>query len=120
MKVGVFCSEYDISFPDISSPYKKGLRNSENNITNEHYYRFNILYSVIDFQLAELNSRFTESCLEILVLSASFDPRHNFQSFKGEDVYKLASKYYPSDFSSYGLLSLTLECKFFVQDILKM
>ncbi|KAK9713534.1 hypothetical protein RND81_06G033700 [Saponaria officinalis] len=117
LKFGAFCCENDISMPDMSAPYKKGLRNCEKNITNAHYYRVNIFYSVIDFQLTELDSRFTESSLEILVLSASLDPRYGFRAFKREDVCKLALKYYPLDFSSYDRLALDLECEFFVADI---
>ncbi|KAK9689819.1 hypothetical protein RND81_09G083500 [Saponaria officinalis] len=117
LKVGAFCCENDISMPDMPAPYKKGLRNCEKNITNAHYYRVNIFYSVIDFQLTELDSRFTESSLEILVLSASMDPRYCFRAFKREDVCKLALKYYPLDFSSYDRFALDLECEFFVADI---
>lgn len=46
-------------------------------ITNKYYYRVNILNVVINFQLADLDSRFT--ALELFVLSATFDPRNNFQ-----------------------------------------
>ncbi|KAK9676158.1 hypothetical protein RND81_11G058300 [Saponaria officinalis] len=119
MKVGAFCCRHDISMPDMSAPYKKGSRNCEKNITNEHYYQFNILYMVIDFQLTELETRFTDSSVEILLLSASFDPRHSFRAFKGEDACKLALKYYTLDFSSHDESALELECEFFVQDVQK-
>ncbi|KAK9705797.1 hypothetical protein RND81_07G082400 [Saponaria officinalis] len=99
MKVGAFCCRHDISMPDISAPYKKGSRNY--------------------FQLTELETRFTDSSVEILLLSASFDPRHSFRAFKGEDVCKLALKYYPLDFSSHDESALELECEFFVQDVQK-
>ncbi|KAK9671277.1 hypothetical protein RND81_12G018900 [Saponaria officinalis] len=66
-------------------------------------------FFAIDFQMTELDSRFTESSLEILVLSASFDPRHSFRAFRREDVCKLALKYYPSEFSSHDRLALNLE-----------
>ncbi|KAK9750401.1 hypothetical protein RND81_02G194000 [Saponaria officinalis] len=97
MKVGAFCCRHDISMSDMSAPYKKGLRNCEKNITNEHYYRFNILYMIYGYSI------------EILLLSASFDPRYSFQAFKGEDLCKLVLKYYPSNFSSYDLSALELE-----------
>ena len=119
VKVRAFCCEHIISMPDMSSSYKKGLRNCDKNITNEHYYQVNVFYSAIDFQLAELESRFTESYVEILLLSASFDPRHNFRAFKREEVCKLAVKYYPLDFTSYDMLALELECEFFAADIQK-
>ncbi|CAM8974408.1 unnamed protein product [Rhodiola kirilowii] len=40
----------------------------------------------IDLQLMELEKRFPETSMELLGLSASFDPRNGFQAFKAEDV----------------------------------
>lgn len=117
MRVESFCEEYAIIMPDMSAPYKKGTRACEQNITNEHYYRVNILNAVIDFQLAELDTRFTDNSLELLILSATFDPHDNFRSFKSEDVCKLASKFYPTDFTSYDVLNLDMECGYFIADI---
>ncbi|CAM8993766.1 unnamed protein product [Rhodiola kirilowii] len=48
MKIETFCLEHGISMPDMSAPYKKGARDNERNITNEHYFRVNILYAVLD------------------------------------------------------------------------
>ncbi|CAM8911031.1 unnamed protein product [Rhodiola kirilowii] len=106
--------EHGISMPDMSAPYKKGARDNERNITNEHYFRVNILYDVIDLQLMELEKRFPETSMELLGLGASFDPRHGFQAFKAEDVCKLASKFYPCDFTSCGMDNLKMECGFFL------
>ncbi|XP_004293106.1 PREDICTED: uncharacterized protein LOC101296180 [Fragaria vesca subsp. vesca] len=97
---------------------RKGVRACEQNITNEHYYRVNILNAVIDFQLAELDNRFPDDSLELLVLSATLDPRDNFVEFRSEDVCNLALKFYPEDFTSYDLSTLDMECGFFVADIL--
>ncbi|XP_062025519.1 uncharacterized protein LOC133741817 [Rosa rugosa] len=119
MRVETFCCEHDIIMPDMSAPYKKSLRACEQNITNEHYYRVNILNAVIDFQLAELDSRFTDNSLELLILSATFDPRDNFRSFKCEDVCNLALRFYPQDFTSYDMLALDMECGYFLADIQK-
>ncbi|KAL6189484.1 hypothetical protein ACLB2K_040872 [Fragaria x ananassa] len=102
----------------MSLPYKKGVRACEQNITNEHYYRVNILNVVIDFQLAELDNRFLDDSLELLVLSATLDPRDNFVAFRSEDVCNLALKFYPEDFTSFDLSTLDMECGFFVADIL--
>ncbi|PRQ22643.1 putative HAT dimerization domain, ribonuclease H-like domain-containing protein [Rosa chinensis] len=119
MKVASFCCEYDIIMPDMSAPYKKGIRACEQNITNEHYYRVNILNAVIDFQLAELDSRFQDNSLELLVLSATFDPRDNFVSFKSEDVSNLALKFYSQDFTSSDMFAVDMECGYFLTDIQK-
>ncbi|KAL9682592.1 hypothetical protein QQ045_014394 [Rhodiola kirilowii] len=98
-KVKAFCCEHAIIMPDMSAPYKKGVRaDSKMNITNEHYFRVNVLYAVIDHKLTELESRFPESSMELLILGATFHPRNNFAAFKKEDVLLLASKFYASDF----------------------
>lgn len=57
--------------------------------------------------------------MELLVLSAIFDSRDNFESFKNEDVCNLALKFYPEDFASSEILALELECGYFVVDILR-
>ncbi|XP_050387302.1 uncharacterized protein LOC126803561 [Argentina anserina] len=116
-KVISFCCKYDIVVPDMSAPYKKGIRSCEQNITNEHYYQVNILNVVIDFQLAELDCRFPDDSLELLIVSATLDPRVNFSSFKCEDVCNLASRFYPEDFTSYELQALDMECEYCIADI---
>ncbi|CAM8954214.1 unnamed protein product [Rhodiola kirilowii] len=116
-KVAAFSCEHDIIMPDMSLPYKRGARRNGMNITNEHYFRVNVFYAVIDSQMAELDNKFTESSIEILVLSASFHPRNNFQAFKVEDVLLLASKFYPSDFSEHDMVALNIECGFFALSI---
>ncbi|KAI8546824.1 hypothetical protein RHMOL_Rhmol07G0149500 [Rhododendron molle] len=54
----------------------------------------------IDSQLQELNARFKEDAIELLILSTTLDPRDGYKSFKVENICKLAEKYYPSDFTS--------------------
>jgi hypothetical protein len=119
-RVESFCDEHNIDMPDMSNRYMEGTSRScqqRDFITNEHYYRVNILNAIIDFQLAELDNRFSEQSLELLILSATFDPRDNFQSFKIEDVCNLALKFYPLDFASGELLALEMECGYFLVDI---
>ncbi|KAK9928234.1 hypothetical protein M0R45_025380 [Rubus argutus] len=102
-RVKSFCDKHNIDMPDMSDRYMEGTSRScqeRDFITNEDYYRVNILNAIIDFQLAELDSRFSEQSLELLILSATFDPRDNFQSFKIVDVCNLALKFYPLDFES--------------------
>ncbi|KAI8546825.1 hypothetical protein RHMOL_Rhmol07G0149500 [Rhododendron molle] len=53
----------------------------------------------IDSQLQELNARFKEDAIELLILSTTLDPRDGYKSFKVENICKLAEKYYPSDFT---------------------
>jgi hypothetical protein len=61
-----------------------------------HYDIFN---SIIDFQLEELNSRFSDGIVELLVLISALEPKDNFKSFKVDVIYKLAEKFYREDFN---------------------
>ncbi|KAL6179051.1 hypothetical protein ACLB2K_050567 [Fragaria x ananassa] len=102
----------------MSAPYKKGReRDCAQSITKEHYYRVTILNSVIDFQLRELDSIFTDQSLELLILSGTLDPRDNFQAFNPESVHNLASKFYPMDFLAFDMVALDMECGYFLADV---
>jgi hypothetical protein len=49
--------------------------------------------------LEELNSRFSDGTMELLVLSSTLEPKDNFKSFKAYAIYKLAEKFYLEDFN---------------------
>ncbi|KAK3226113.1 hypothetical protein Dsin_005975 [Dipteronia sinensis] len=96
-----FCRKHDIHMPNMSDHYMEGTRRScqqKNNITIEHYYHFNIFNAVIDFQLVELDSRFKEETMELLVLSEALNPMNRFKSFKIDSICTLAEKFYSKDF----------------------
>ncbi|KAH9659990.1 TTF-type domain-containing protein [Citrus sinensis] len=70
------------------------IENVQNDyITVEHYYHYDIFNTVIDFQLMELNNRFTEQTLELLTLSSALNPIDAFKSFKIEDICSLAERF---------------------------
>ena len=88
-----FCEQYDIEMPDMSALYKidKGCRCQQiDSITVEHYYRVEIFNDVIDFQMMELHTRFSEKTVELLCLSSALDLCHTFRSFHVDDICKLA------------------------------
>ncbi|XP_028064331.1 uncharacterized protein LOC114267498 [Camellia sinensis] len=60
----------------------------------------------VDSQLQELNNRFKEDVMELLVLSSALDPRDGYRSFNIDDICKLANKFYPMDFSEQEKLHL--------------
>ena len=45
----------------------------------KHYYYY-IFNSTINFQLEELNSKFSDGTVELLVLSSALEPKNNFKS----------------------------------------
>ncbi|KDO45444.1 hypothetical protein CISIN_1g038054mg, partial [Citrus sinensis] len=71
-----FCEKYDITMLDMSDCYMEGIERSyqqKDYVTVEHHYHFDVFNAVIDFQLMELNSRFSEQTVELLTLSSALD-----------------------------------------------
>ncbi|KAK3198800.1 hypothetical protein Dsin_022215 [Dipteronia sinensis] len=100
----------------------EGTRHScqqQNNITIEHYYHFNIFNVVIDFQLVELNSRFKEETMELLVLSEALNPMNGFKSFKIDSICTLAKKFYPKDFVEDELNALKRQLEHYKFDVFR-
>ncbi|XP_024038321.1 zinc finger MYM-type protein 1 [Citrus clementina] len=77
-----FCEKYDITMLDMSDCYME------------------------DFQLMELNSRFSEQTVELLTLSSALDPVDGFKSFDIDNIFSLAEKFYPHDFTPNEVLAL--------------
>ncbi|XP_059629645.1 uncharacterized protein LOC132272533 [Cornus florida] len=93
-----FCERHNIDVPDMSAPYTKGKgrpRHPQENILLEHHYRIDIFNGTIDSQLQELNNRFSEKVVELIVLSSALDPRDGYKLFKIDDICKLANNCYP-------------------------
>ncbi|KAL5750564.1 hypothetical protein ACOSP7_025167 [Xanthoceras sorbifolium] len=96
-----FCEKYEIDMPNMNARHMVGTKRScqqKDNITVEHYFHFNIFNAVIDFQLMELNSIFTEQTIELLTLSMTLSPVDGFKSFDIDDICTLAMKFYSQDF----------------------
>ena len=55
----------------------------------EHHYKVDIFIIAIDSQMQELNSRFSERTVELLVLSSSLDPADGFKSFNIDSICNL-------------------------------
>ncbi|XP_062114787.1 uncharacterized protein LOC133826564 [Humulus lupulus] len=97
--------------------FVRGWNISKSKISVMHYYRVDIFITTLDYQLQELNSRFNEHSVELLVLSTAFDPRDGFKLFKIDDICKLAEKFYPHDFSEQEVVHLRIELQHFLLEI---
>ena len=53
--------------------------------------------NIIDGKVQELNNRFDEVNIDLLICMASFSPTNSFAAFNAENMIKLA-KLYPRDF----------------------
>ena len=47
----------------------------------EHYFKVEILFVTIDNQLQELNCRFNDQVMELLILSFALDPKDVYKAF---------------------------------------
>ena len=99
-KLKLFCGNHDIDILDMSGRYTTDRARScsqRDPITLEHHFRIEIFLVTVDSQLQELNNKFKEDVIELLVLSTSLDPRDGFKSFNIEDICELANRFYPMD-----------------------
>ena len=83
----------------------------------EHHYHFDIFNEVIDFQLQELNNRFSAETMDLLTLSSALDPKEEYKSFNIDNICTLAVKYYPLDFTEQERLNLKFQLRHFKYDM---
>jgi hypothetical protein len=96
------CTKYEIDIPHMNASHKKATGRScqqQGSVTVYQHYHYDIFNLTIDFQVEELNSRFNDGIMELLILSSALEPKDNFKSFKTDAIYKLAEKFYPEDFN---------------------
>ena len=78
-------------------------------LTVENHYHFDIFNVVIDFQLTEINSRFSKQTMELLTLSSALDPIDGFKLFDIDSICCLTEKFYPHDLIANENLALRRE-----------
>jgi hypothetical protein len=61
-------------------------RHQQDDFTIEQHYRVAIFCAVIDSQLKELNHRFSEHAVELLILGSALNPRATRDSFRIDDI----------------------------------
>ncbi|XP_028062659.1 zinc finger MYM-type protein 1-like [Camellia sinensis] len=86
-------------------------------ITNLHYYRAELLYTVLDMQIQELNARFTESNTELLLCVACLNPSNSFSSFDRKKLIHLV-EFYSKEFSSVEFMVLNDQLDTYIIDML--
>jgi hypothetical protein len=108
--------------PDMNARYivRGGrARHQQEEFTLDHHYRIDIFYAAIDSQLQELNNRFSEHVVELLILSSALDPRDGCESFRIDDVCQLVEKFYPQDFTDHEKIGLRTELQHYQHNIVQ-
>jgi hypothetical protein len=84
-----------------------GIHHKKTNKTNLQHYQIEVLNSIIDWQLQELDDHFNEVNSTLLGHMAAFNPKDSLAAFNKENLVRLA-KFYPDDFDSDKLDGLEL------------
>ncbi|KAK2655113.1 hypothetical protein Ddye_008165 [Dipteronia dyeriana] len=92
-------------------------RQQQENYTIEQYYKVDLFYAAIDSQLQELNNRFSEQAIELLILSTTLEPRKEYESFRIDDICKLVNKFYPHDFPDHEKLQLKMQLQHYEYNV---
>ena len=69
------------------------------------FITIDLFFEVIDLQLQELNNRFSEVTIELLLCMVCLNPSDSFLAFDIKKLTRLA-KFYPSDFSETNVLAI--------------
>ncbi|XP_028117728.1 zinc finger MYM-type protein 1-like [Camellia sinensis] len=114
-----FCEKHEIDVPQMEDMFVARGRKRRNaqEITNLHYYRAELFYTILDMQIPELNARFTESNTELLLCVACLNPSNSFSSFDRKKIIHLA-EFYPKEFSSVELMVLNDQLDIYIIDML--
>ncbi|XP_074565149.1 uncharacterized protein LOC141821690 [Curcuma longa] len=121
-KVKSFCELRNIDIPDFNAPYinRRGrARARQDNFTIEHHYQVDLFYASIDSQLQEINGRFNDDAMELLILSNALNPKNAVESFRIEDICKLVEKFYVQDFTSDEKEQLEIQLKHYEYNVVK-
>jgi len=113
-----------IDVPDMNARYTRARgrscpQNEESSMTMEHHFRIDVFIAVIDFQLQEIDNRFSEHAMELLSLSAALSPQDAYKSFKIDDICSLVEKFYPQDFTEQEKIILRFQLDHYKLDVLK-
>ncbi|KAJ0703930.1 hypothetical protein HanPI659440_Chr14g0557001 [Helianthus annuus] len=94
-KVTSFCKKYNITMLDWSESYGNP-RKRKNVITNRHHFEVDIFNEVLDMQIQELGSRFSEVTTTLIKNMSGLNPSNGFSKFDPSKILAFA-KMYPDD-----------------------
>ncbi|XP_070057877.1 uncharacterized protein [Nicotiana tomentosiformis] len=112
--VSLFCVKHGIVIPEMDMNYVHGkLKHKKSSVTYYYHLRVEVFYAFIDLQLSELNNRFSEVNIDILLGMASLSPENSCASYDKDIVMKLAT-HYPNEFTDSMLEDLDFELDIYI------
>ncbi|XP_058181281.1 uncharacterized protein LOC131299720 [Rhododendron vialii] len=117
-EVFAFCRGNNIGVSSMEGLYvaQGRSRRRAHEKTISHHYHFEVMNTVIDRQLQELDNRFNEVSTELLLCVACLNPSNSFASFDEQRLNRFA-KFYPKDFSCIELLAILDQLENFIIDV---
>jgi hypothetical protein len=116
-----FCEKNEIDVLDMNARYiargRPRQQDEESSTTMEHHFKIDVFTVTIDFQLQELNSRFSEHAVELLILIAALSPKDAYKSFKIDDICNLVEKFCPQDFTDQEKMNLRFQLYHYQLDV---
>jgi hypothetical protein len=117
-KVTCFCEKYDISIVDMEIDYVNPKKpRQKTGISNEHHYRVDCFFAVLDMLGKEFHDRFNEVNSELLLCMSALSPSDLFCHFDKEKLMQLA-KFYPDDFNHKDMVTLEHELALYIDNLL--
>nr|XP_020195096.1 zinc finger MYM-type protein 1-like [Aegilops tauschii subsp. strangulata] len=117
-KVTLFCNKHGIEVPtpeDNYVPHGRSPRYYQVQ-TNDDRYRREVYLGILDQIIQELDNRFDEVNMELLICMSALNPANSFASYDALKVMKLA-EFYPQDISSMDLVRLEFQLDTFIDDM---
>ena len=116
--VSSFCVKHDIEIPNRDDFHivRGKSKRRVSKITNEHYYRIDVFYTILDMQMQELNSLFSETNTDLLLGVACLNPADSFSNFDKDKILRMV-RLYPDDFDDLAIEALACELDTFIGNV---
>jgi hypothetical protein len=102
MMVGInFCVAKHIPIPNMDEKVSRWGRSrlGGNMITQGHHYHVDTFFATLDAIITEVDHRFSELYMELLICISCLDPRDSFSKFGNDKIARL-TEIYDQDFSN--------------------
>ncbi|GAV82976.1 Dimer_Tnp_hAT domain-containing protein [Cephalotus follicularis] len=120
-----FCNKHDIEIPEMSAQFTMSRalnlarsRSQQAHKTVEHHFQVDVFIATIDSQLQELNIRFNEHVVELIILSSVLNPNDGYRSFDCDKICNLVEKFYPLDFTEQEKILLKCQLQLYQFDVI--